>query len=59
MKIKFPDNSVYGFKLTLIEKIKLRWRLNHFWIQKNENIKWLIALVITGALAAIWKIVVE
>lgn len=59
MKIKFPDNSVYGFKLTFIEKIKLRWTLNNFWIQKNENVKWLIALVIGGGLAVIWKIIAE
>jgi|GEM_PF-2687301 len=58
-KIKFPENSVYGFNLSFIEKQKIKWIQKKFWIQKNDNIKWLIGLLIAGALATIWKTLIE
>ena len=55
-KIKFPENSIYGFNLSPIEKLKLKWLLKKFWIQENDNLKWLIGLLIAGAIAAIWRL---
>ena len=58
-KIKFPENSVFGFNLSFTEKLKLKWLLNRYWIQKNDNLKWLIGLLIAGAIGAIWKLYIK
>jgi hypothetical protein len=55
-KIKFPDNSVFGFNLSAFERFKLKWIQEIFWIQKNDNLKWLIGLTIAGAIGGIWKL---
>ena len=58
-KIKFPENSVFGFNLSFTEKLRLKWVMNKYWIQKNDNLKWLIGLLIAGAITAIWNLYIK
>ena len=59
LKIKFPENSVFGFNLTSYERLRLKWLLRMYWIQKDDNLKWVIGFLLAGAAAATWRLVIK